>query len=127
MRVLVTGHNGYLGTVLTPMLAEHGFDTIGLDCNWYQDCSFGPEPPNVPHVAKDYRDLEVHDLKEFDAVIHLASLAIDPHGVLDAELTYDINHKASVRLAVLAKQAGVRRFVFPSTCAISPKRRSSSR
>jgi len=117
MRVLVTGHNGYIGTVLTPMLTAEGFDVVGLDTNWFSDCKFGPQPPYVPEIVKDYRDVEVHDLKDFDAVIHLANLSNDPMGDMDAELTYDINHKASVRLAVLAKQAGVRRFVFSSSCS----------
>lgn len=117
MRVLVTGHNGYIGTVLTPMLTAEGFDVVGLDTNWFGECRFGEEPAEVPAVAKDYRDVEVHDLKDFDSVIHLANLSNDPLGDLDADLTYDINHLASVRLAVLAKQAGVKRFVFSSSCS----------
>lgn len=117
MRVLVTGHNGYIGTVLTPMLTAEGFEVVGLDTNWFGDCRFGWEPAEIPSVEKDYRDVEVHDFKDFDSVIHLANLSNDPLGDLDADLTYDLNHLASVRLAVLAKQAGVRRFVFSSSCS----------
>lgn len=117
MRVLVTGHNGYIGTVLTPMLAEEGFDVVGLDSNWFQGCEFGPQPPELPEIRKDYRDVTVADLDGFGAVLHLANLSNDPLGDLDAELTYDINHRASIRLAEAAREAGVERFVFSSSCS----------
>lgn len=117
MRVLVTGHNGYIGTVMTPMLLARGFDVVGLDSNWFAACRFGEEPPLVPAIAKDYRDVELSDLEGFDAVIHLAGLSNDPLGDLNADLTYEINHKASLRLAELAKQAGASRFLFSSSCS----------
>ena len=117
MRVLVTGHNGYIGTILTPMLTAAGFEVVGLDTNWFADCKFGWEAPEVETIEKDYRDVEVHDLKGFDSVIHLANLSNDPLGDLYKDLTYDMNHVSSSRLAILAKQAGVRRFVFSSSCS----------
>ncbi len=117
MRVLVTGHNGYIGTVLTPMLSKEGFDVAGLDSNWFKGCEFGPQPQPVEEIAKDYRDVTVDDLRGFDAVLHLANLSNDPLGDLDADLTYEINHLASIRLAEAAKQAGVSRFVFSSSCS----------
>lgn len=116
MSVLVTGHKGYIGSVLTPLLTDTGFDVLGLDCDWFGECRAGPQPPDVAEIDRDFRDLEVHDLKELDAVLHLAGLSDAGLADLDKELTYDINHKATVRLAVLAKQAGVRRFVFSSAC-----------
>ncbi len=117
MRVLVTGHNGYIGTVLTPMLSEEGMDVVGLDANWFQGCDFGPPPPAVPTIHKDYRDASVEDLKDFDAIVHLANLSNDPLGDLDANLTYEINHHASVDLGDRAREAGVPRFVFSSSCS----------
>lgn len=117
MRVLVTGHNGYIGTVLTPMLTEEGFDVVGLDSNWFEDCEFGPQPEPVPTITKDYRDATVDDLRDFDAVLHLANLSNDPLGDLDAALTYEINHQASIRLAETAREVGVERFVFSSSCS----------
>lgn len=117
MRVLVTGHNGYIGTVLTPMLTDEGFDVVGLDSNWFKGCEFGPQPPAVEEVTKDYRDVTAADLEGFDAVLHLANLSNDPLGDLDAELTYEINHRASIRLAEAAREAGVERFVFSSSCS----------
>jgi nucleoside-diphosphate-sugar epimerase len=117
MRVLVTGHNGYIGAVMTPMLEAAGFQVVGLDSNLFAACRFGEESPAVPSIDKDLREVERRDLEGFDAVIHLAGLSNDPLGNLDAELTYDINHRGSMRLAELAKEAGVRRFLFSSSCS----------
>jgi nucleoside-diphosphate-sugar epimerase len=119
MRVLVTGHLGYIGTVLTPMLVRAGHDVVGLDCNLYSRCTFanGGEIPDVRTIRKDVRDVEVNDLTGFDAVLHLAALSNDPLGDLQPELTADVNHRASVRIAELAKKAGVHRFVFASSCS----------
>ncbi len=118
MRVLVTGNLGYIGTVLTPMLQEHGHEVVGLDSDLYRRATYGSRPlPDVPTIVKDIRDAEVDDLRGFDAVLHLAGLSNDPLGDLDPELTGDINHRASVRLAELAKRAGVHRFVFSSSCS----------
>lgn len=117
MRVLVTGHLGYIGTVLTPMLQAEGYDVVGLDSDLFRASTFGDGLPTVPGIVKDVRDATLEDLRGFDAVLHLAGLSNDPLGDIDRELTYDINHRASVHLAKLAKQAGVSRFVFSSSCS----------
>jgi nucleoside-diphosphate-sugar epimerase len=117
MRVLVTGHTGYIGTVMMPLLAKEGFDVVGLDTDLYRGCAFGSPAAEFPTIRKDIRDVELADLKGFEAVIHLAGLSNDPLGNLDPDLTYDINHRASVRLALLAKQAGASRFLFSSSCS----------
>ncbi len=117
MRVLVTGHLGYIGTLLTPMLKQAGFDVVGLDSDLYARCTFGDFEPETPFIQKDIRDVEKRDLQGVDAIVHLAGLSNDPLGDLNPELTYEINHHASVRLAALAKDAGVGRFVFSSSCS----------
>jgi nucleoside-diphosphate-sugar epimerase len=119
MRVLLTGHLGYIGTVLTPMLLGRGHDVVGFDSDLYERCTFGPESgiADVPCIRKDIRDAELIDVSGFDAIIHLAGLSNDPLGDLNPELTYDINHRASVRLAELARKAGVERFLFSSSCS----------
>jgi nucleoside-diphosphate-sugar epimerase len=119
MRVLVTGHLGYIGTVLTPMLRQAGHDVVGLDSDLYSRCDFpaGGQIYPVASKQKDVRDAVMEDLVGFDAVLHLAALSNDPLGNLEPELTDQINHRASVRMAMLAKQAGVSRFVFASSCS----------
>jgi nucleoside-diphosphate-sugar epimerase len=119
MRVLVTGHLGYIGTVMTPMLLKAGHEVVGYDSDLYARCTFaaGGEIPKVPWIRKDTRDAEAKDLIGFDAVIHLAALSNDPLGNLRPGLTDEINHLASVRLAQLAKTAGVKRFLFASSCS----------
>lgn len=117
MRVLVTGSQGYIGTVLGPMLKSAGHEVMGLDSDLYRSCTFGSAGPDIPFVAKDVRDVEVSDLSGYDAICHLAGLSNDPLGDLDPGLTYEINHKASVHLAELARQAGVGRFIFSSSCS----------
>ena len=117
MRIVVTGHKGYIGTVLVPMLISEGHDVLGLDNGFFERCNFGNFVSEVPCLKKDLRDLTISDLKGFDAVIHLAGLSNDPLGDLNPELTYAINHTASVRLAELAKRAGVKRFIFSSSCS----------
>ena len=119
MRVLVTGHNGYVGTVMVPMLVAAGHEVVGLDSNFYEDVTFGSADgvQSIPALKKDVRDVEASDLEGFDAIIHLAALSNDPLGDLDPELTYEINHVASVRLARLAKEVGVTRFIFSSSCS----------
>lgn len=120
MRVLVTGHEGYIGTVMAPFIAEAGHDVCGLDAGFYDECVIGGDtaPPSVADTRLDIRDIERRHLEGFDAVIHLAALSNDPLGDLDPELTYDINHKASRRLARLAREAGVERFLFASSCSL---------
>jgi nucleoside-diphosphate-sugar epimerase len=118
VRVLVTGHLGYIGTLLTPMLLERGHEVVGLDSDLYGRCTFGTRPlANVPNNKKDIRDAEPLDVVGFDAIIHLAGLSNDPLGDLNPDLTYEINHRASVRLAELARRAGVERFIFSSSCS----------
>lgn len=118
MRVLVTGHQGYLGTVMVPILAAAGHTVTGLDSGLYADCVLGSAPPEPPALAMDLRDVEPAHLRGFDAVIHLAALSNDPLGNLAPRITHDINHHASVRLAEAAKDAGVQRFLYASTCSV---------
>lgn len=117
MRVLLTGHKGYIGAVAGPMLCAAGYETIGLDIDLFSGCDFGTPEAQIPEIHKDIRDLTCTDLEGFDAVFHLAALSNDPLGNLNPDLTYEINHRASVRLAQLAKDAGVKRFVFSSSCS----------
>lgn len=117
MRILITGHKGYIGTVMAPVLASAGHHIVGLDSDLFEQCTFGEPPKEFQSVRKDLREVELSDLEGFDAVIHLAGLSNDPLGNLNAELTYDINYHASVRLARLAKEAGVSRFLFSSSCS----------
>ncbi|NJC98964.1 MAG: NAD-dependent dehydratase [Anaerolineales bacterium] len=117
MRILVTGDRGYIGTVLVPMLMAEGHEVIGLDSDLYQRCTFGEGLPENKTIRKDLRDVEAADLEGFDAVMHLAALSNDPLGNLNPDLTYDINYHASVKLAQLAKQVGVPRYIFSSSCS----------
>jgi nucleoside-diphosphate-sugar epimerase len=117
MKILLTGHRGYIGAVAWPLLRSAGHDVVGLDSDLFSGCDFGELAPEIPEVRKDLRDVTQRDLEGFDAVVHLAALSNDPMGNLNAGLTYDINHHASVHLARLAKAAGVKRFVFSSSCS----------
>jgi nucleoside-diphosphate-sugar epimerase len=117
MRVLVTGHRGYIGTAMVPMLLAAGHDVVGLDSELFEACAFTTDHPGVPSRNQDVRDVEPADLAGFDAVVHLAGLSNDPLGDLNPDITYEINHAASIRLARLAKDAGVRRFLFSSSCS----------
>ncbi|MBP2473940.1 nucleoside-diphosphate-sugar epimerase [Crossiella equi] len=118
MRVLLTGHQGYLGSVMAPVLTGAGHEVVGLDSGLFADCVLGPVPEEVPGLAVDLRDVRPEHLAGFDAVVHLAALSNDPLGSLDPALTYDINHAASVHLARLAKDAGVSRYLYASTCSV---------
>lgn len=117
MHVLVTGDKGYIGAVMVPMLLREGHTVVGLDCDWFEQSAFGELLATIPSKRKDIRDLDALDLAGFDAVIHLAALCNDPLGDLNPTLTYDINHLASVHLAKLAKENGVQRFLFSSSCS----------
>jgi nucleoside-diphosphate-sugar epimerase len=119
MRVLVTGHLGYIGTVMVPMLLKHGHEVIGFDCNLYKRCRFaaGGNLAMVPHIRKDVRDATLDHFRGIEAVIHLAALSNDPLGNLNPDITYDINHRGSVHLAKLAKKAGAQRFLLASSCS----------
>jgi nucleoside-diphosphate-sugar epimerase len=117
MRLLLTGHKGYIGPILVPMLLAEGHDVVGMDSDIFAECAFGAPPVEIPEIQKDMRDVELADLAGFDAVLHLAGLSNDPIGNLNPALTYEINHLASIRLAELAKQAGATRFLFSSSCS----------
>lgn len=117
MRVLVTGHEGYIGCVLAPFLAKAGYDVVGLDSGLFVDCTYTGDIMPLPSIRKDIRDVDPADLAGFDAVLHLAGLSNDPLGNLNPQLTFEINHLASVRLAECAKTAGVPRFIFSSSCS----------
>ncbi|MFF2024969.1 NAD-dependent epimerase/dehydratase family protein [Streptomyces sp. NPDC058171] len=118
MRVLLTGHQGYLGTVMAPILTAAGHEVVGLDAGLFADCVLGPPPADPPGHRVDLRDVTADHVAGVDAVIHLAALSNDPLGALAPDLTYDINHHASVRLARLARDAGVQRFLYASTCSV---------
>ena len=117
MKVLVTGHRGYIGSVLTPMLLERGHSVVGLESDIYRSCTFAGELAQTPMIEKDIRDAQMADIAGFDAIIHLAGLSNDPLGDYRPTLTEEVNFKASVRLAELAKSAGVPRFLYVSSCS----------
>ncbi len=121
MRVLVTGHRGYLGTILVPLLRQHGHEVCGLDSDLFARCTFGPglgEADLVPELRKDVRDVSPSDLRGIEAIIHLAGLSNDPLGALNPALTHEINCRATLRLAAIARSLGVRRFIFSSSCSV---------
>ncbi len=118
MKVLVTGHLGYIGSILTPILLEEGFKVMGMDSDLYRNSTFYDGLVDVPTLWKDIRDADIRDFDGVDAVVHLAALSNDPLGNLDPELTFDINYRASVHLAKVAREAGVERFVFSSSCSL---------
>jgi len=118
MKVLLTGHKGYIGALAGPMLRSAGHDVIGVDTDLFAGCDLGkPDGEEIQGLRKDIRNLAIEDLAGMEAVVHLAALSNDALGNLESDLTYDINHRASVRLAEIAKQAGVSRFVFSSSCS----------
>jgi nucleoside-diphosphate-sugar epimerase len=121
LRILVTGHHGYIGTLLVPMAQRAGHEVVGLDSDLFVPCVFGEAPAEVESIHKDVRDVEVADLEGFDAVLHLAAVCNDPVGNLNPQTTYDINQIASADIAGKAKQAGVERFVFFSSCSLYGK------
>jgi nucleoside-diphosphate-sugar epimerase len=123
MRVLITGHKGYIGSVMVTMLEKAGYEVIGLDSDLFAGCVFGDrlncgKVPDIYYLKKDIRQVELSDLKGVDAIIHLCALSNDPLGYFNPEITYDINHEASVNLAKLAKKAGINRFLFTSSCSV---------
>jgi len=118
MRAFVTGHRGYIGTHLVEVLKERGHQVVGCDVGLYDGCDWEPMPRADREIDKDVRTLEARDLEGCDCVMHLAAISNDPMGAIDAKLTFDINRDASVRLAKLAKQAGVPRFLFAGSCSV---------
>ncbi len=121
MKVLVTGHRGFIGTIMIPILLKEGFDVVGLDTDLYRGCTYGESITNIPSLIKDVRDINKDDLQGIDAIVHLAALSNDPLGNIDPDLTYDINYKASIHLAELARDVGVQRFLFASSCSMYGK------
>jgi nucleoside-diphosphate-sugar epimerase len=123
MRLLVTGNKGYIGTVMVPMLQAEGFNILGLDNDLFNGCIFGDESicgniQKIPYFKKDIRDVELSDLQGVDAVVHLCALSNDPLGYFNPEVTYEINFEAAVRLAKLAKKAGIQRYLYTSSCSV---------
>ena len=118
MRVLLTGNEGYIGTLLVPLLWARNHEVVGLDSGLFRECTLKAIRPIEKTIRKDVRDVEARDLDGIDAVIHLAGLSNDPLGNLHPSFTHEINHAASVRLAELAKRAGIRRFLYASTCSV---------
>ncbi|HET6335493.1 MAG TPA: SDR family oxidoreductase [Polyangiales bacterium] len=118
MKVLVTGHLGYIGVEAVTVLRAAGHEVVGLDIGFFNDCDFAAPPDPVPEIKVDLRDVKSSDLKGLDAVVHFAALSNDPLGDLNPNITYDINQHASVRLANAAKDAGVSRFIFSSSCSL---------
>src|SRR5689334_5240028 len=121
MRVLVTGHNGYIGCVMVEVLRAAGHSIVGLDTGFFKDCGDGSDDFETPAIRKDIRDLTPDDLSGVEAVVHLAALCNDPLGDLNADWTIDINHHGSQRLAQLSKAAGVTRFLYASSCSMYGK------
>jgi nucleoside-diphosphate-sugar epimerase len=119
MRIMVTGHRGYIGTVLADRIKQAGHTVIGVDTELYEHCTFGSKKEaGIATINKDIRELSPADLEGIEAIAHLAGICNDPLGDLLPETTYDINHAATVRLAKIAKTSGVRRFVFSSSCSV---------
>jgi nucleoside-diphosphate-sugar epimerase len=115
-RILMTGHKGYIGSVMAPHFKKAGYDVVGLDTGYFNECTLVPDAAEIPEIRKDIRDVAPEDVKGFHAIVHLAALSNDPIGNLDEGWTTDINHDATVRLAELAREAGVERFLFSSSC-----------
>jgi nucleoside-diphosphate-sugar epimerase len=117
MRVLVTGDRGYVGAVLAPYLAEQGHEVVGLDADFYAGCDLG-DPPSLESMRMDIRDVQASLLRGFDGIVHLAALSNDPLGDLQPELTFSVNLDGTLALARAAREAGVRRFIFASSCSM---------
>ncbi|OZC03343.1 NAD-dependent epimerase/dehydratase family protein [Rubricoccus marinus] len=118
MRILLTGHDGYIGTVMATTLRDAGHEVHGIDSGLFAACAFGPQPLAPVATQADVREITPASLDGFDAVVHLANLSNDPLGNLDPDLTFAVNHRATVKLAEMAREAGVGRFVFASSCSL---------
>lgn len=118
-KIIVTGHNGFIGSLLVNLLTEKGYEVIGIDTNYYgKDCAFYPFQPKIKEINKDTREISQEDIKGAYAICHLAALSNDPMGELNPGLTYDINHHASVKIAEMAKRTGVEKFIYSSSCSL---------
>lgn len=118
MRILVTGHNGYIGCSLVPLLQQSGHEVVGIDSFLFENCTLGPDVPDVTSLRMDIREVRPEHFANIDGVAHLAGISNDPLGDLRPETTYEINHLGTVRVAEAAKAAGVQRFVFSSSCSL---------
>ena len=118
MKVLVTGHHGYIGSALVPVLVDAGHDVVGLDAFFYEGCDLRRGDPGSPSMPLDVRDVSAEDFEGADAVVHLAALSNDPLGALSPELTHEINCAGTLHVARCAREAGVERFIFSSSCSM---------
>lgn len=122
MRILITGTDGYIGCLLAPFLIDAGHEVVGLDTHYFEEARLGDAPRlGYPTLRKDIRDIAASDLQGIDAVMHLAGLSNDALGELSRRVTYDINHRATVRLATLCRAAGIGRFIYSSSCSVYGK------
>jgi nucleoside-diphosphate-sugar epimerase len=118
MKAFVTGHKGYIGAHLVDVLKQAGHQVTGCDIDLFGGCNWEPVPRADKDLVKDVRQITVDDLKGHDCVMHLAAISNDPMGAINAQLTFDINRDASIRLAQLARKAGVPRFLFAGSCSV---------
>jgi nucleoside-diphosphate-sugar epimerase len=119
VRVLITGTDGYIGCLMAPFIAALGHEVVGLDTRYFREAQLGPAADaSFRTINKDLRHMDARDFEGFDAVIHLAGLSNDALGQISRQVTYDVNHHGSTRLAVLAKEAGVERFLYASSCSV---------
>ena len=112
MKVLITGHSGYVGRVLTKLLVENNYEVVGCDTNYFPTTFDDNDYPEILNISPDIRDITIENLKEIDVVVHLAGLSNDPLGELNSQLTHEINYLSTVKLAELSKNAGVKKFIF---------------
>jgi len=118
-KIIVTGHNGFIGTLLVNLLLKRGYKVTGIDTNYFdKECIFYPYKPRISEIFRDIRKVTEKDIDGAYAICHLAALSNDPMGELNPDFTYEINHRASVRLAELAKKTGVEKFVYSSSCSL---------
>ena len=117
MKILITGNLGYVGTILSKKLNSMNHDVIGVDLNFFKS-TLTKKPKIFKQLYKDFRNLNSNDLKNIDAIVHLAAISNDPIGNFFSNVTYDVNYRGSINLAKLAKKNKVKKFVFASSCSI---------